>query len=157
MAERTQCTSKGFPITAPYSGATTLFRVYLGKKYLIWKGKSLLQAVDFIGSGIRSNLTKELPPEHYLYHVVNHVKKTRVLSGRVEILANDYEKPIGGIDGFRLLKDEQIALDEADGDELCLNNNEQSYIPLNTQYISEKEKERFLNWYAKTRKDGTDK
>lgn len=108
-----------------------------------------MQSIDFIGMGIRSNQSKEVPIEHYLYHVVNHIKRTRVLSGIVEILGNDYEKPISGIDGFRLLKDEQIALDEADGDVLCLNNNVQAYIPINTAYISEKEKNRFLNWYQK--------
>lgn len=157
MAERTQCTSKGFPIVAPYSGATTLFKVYFGKKYLIWKGKSLTQSIDLIGSSIRSGITKELKEDNFLYHVVNHIKKTRTLSGYVEILGNDYEKDGKIVDGFRLLKDEQIALDEADGDPLCLNNNEQSYIPINTAYISEKMKNRFLNWYEKRIEDGTNK
>ncbi len=157
MAQKTECTSKGFPIVAPYVGSTALFKVYFGKKYLIWKGKSLIQSIDLLGSGIRSGIVKGVPEDHYLYHVITHIKKTRVLTGRVEILGDDYQKDVSSIDGFRLLKDEQFALDMADGDDLCLNNNEQAYIPVNTAYISEKEKQRFLNWYEKRLENGTDK
>lgn len=157
MATKTECTSKGFPIVAPYIGSTTLFKVYFGKKYLIWKGKSLIQSIDLLGSGIRSGIVKDIPKEHYLYHVVSHIKKARVLSGRVEILGNDYEKDSSSIDGFRLLKDEQFALDIADDDVLCLNNNIQAYIPVNTAYISEKDKQRFLKWYEKRIENETDK
>ncbi len=149
MAEKTQCTSKGFPIVAPYIGTTTLFRVNFGKKYLIWKGKSLIQSIDYLGSSIKSSLTKDLQREHYLFHVVSYIKKTRTLTASVEILGNDYEKGDGSINGLQLLKDEQLALDSADGDELCLNNNEQAYVPVNTAYISEKDKNKFLNWYEK--------
>lgn len=157
MATKTQCTSKGFPIVAPYSGATTLFKVFFGKKYLIWKGKSLIQSIDLLGNGIRNGIVNGVSDDHYLYHVVSHIKKTRVLSGRVEILGDDYQKDISSINGFQLLKDEQNALDMADGDELCLNNNVQAYIPLNTAYITEKMKQQFLVWYEKRINDATDK
>jgi hypothetical protein len=149
MAVKTSCTSKGFPIVSPYDGRTSLFRVYFGKSYLIWKGKSLIQSINLLGSGIRTATTKEISDDHYLYHVVSHIKKTRTISGRVEILANDYEKDNNSIDGFRLLKDEQIELDNSNLDHLCLNNNVQSYVPVNVAYISEKDKTKFLNWYEK--------
>jgi hypothetical protein len=35
---------------------------------------------------------------------------------------------------------------------MCLNNNEQAYVPENNSYINTKDKEMFLRFYEKTRK-----
>lgn len=151
MATKTQSVSKGFPIVAPYIGDCCLFKVYFGKKYLIWKGKSLLQSIDTLGNGIKAGVAKGIEDTHYLYYVCEHIKKTRCLRGTVEIISSNflYKKSNGSIaiNGFNLLKSEQIELDKAKEDELCLNNNEQAYVPNNTAYITDTQKNKFLNWY----------
>lgn len=144
-------THKGFALQVPPNEPSTasVYKVYFGKKYFIWKGKALWQSCDLLGKSISAALSKYEGVEetNYLYHVINHIKKTRCLFGKVEIIANDFVNEFGEVDGLACLKEEQRCLDAATGDYLCLNNNEQAYIPANATWIKEDEKIKFLKWY----------
>lgn len=118
-----------------------------------------MQSCDLIAKSISANLSKmnkglKIEETNYLYHVMKHIKATRCQSAYVDedSLINDFTDDMGAIDTLAILKKEQNMLDFADGDELCLNNNEQAYVPVNTAWISEETKEQFLKWYAKRKR-----
>lgn len=136
-----------FPIEVPthqYMSVPSVFKVYFGSKYLIWKGKSLLKSCQLIAEGIERyiRLSKNDDTD-YLYYVVGHIKRTRCIKATVEVIANDFQK-VGSeaIDGLKMLKLEQSLLDKADTDELCLNNNADAYVPgwINKAHVDKFEK-----------------
>lgn len=150
----------GYSIIVPTDknkSVPTVFKVWFGKKYFIWKGKALLQSCELLAKSISANLSRINKGEHmkdhdYLYHVMKHIRTTRCLSASVEIVFNDYLDEFDQIDGLKVLKNEQQLLDESTGDPLCLNNNVQAYVPLNTIWIKEDVKQQFLNWYPRRKK-----
>lgn len=150
----------GFSLIVPthrFKSVPTVYKVYFGKKYLIWKGKSLLQSCEILSKSISAGLSKvrkeiPIPDTDYLYHVLKHIVATRCASGRVEVEANDFVDEFDVIDGLRVLKAEQKLLDEADGDLLCLNNNEQAYVPINNTWLTNATKNKFFKWYKERRK-----
>ena len=158
MNEEAVRITKGFPIEIPIGkvqSAASVFKVYFGKKYFIWKGKALYQSAEIISKSIVARLRNGNFNEiDFMYHVVNHIKKNGITKGfcKAESVFNDYERDNGTINGYQMLIDEQKMLDEARKDGYCLNNNAQSYVPENTAYISNKDKQRFLVKYEKTHK-----
>jgi hypothetical protein len=118
--------------TNTYDSVTTLYKVWFGKKYFIWKSKSLLQGCEMLAVMIdRWRRKGNIPDTDYLYYVVNHIKNARVLQATVEVVANEFNRKGSEsiIDGFKLLKAEQELLNKAKNDYLCLNNNEIAYTP----------------------------
>jgi hypothetical protein len=83
----------------------------------------------------------------YLYHVCNHIKRTRCIKATVEVIDNTFTRTIKesiSINGYALLLAEQKLLDKAKNDPMCLNNNEIAYVP-NWITVPHKEKfEKFL-------------
>lgn len=149
--------TKGFPIEYPMtdSGSPSVFKVYFGKSYLIWKGKSLSQSCDLIAKSIAAKMRQTVPvvESDWMYHVYSHIKRTRCLHGRVEVVDNDFLKAsTGGIDAMSMLKMEQRLLDQSKKDPLCLNNNVQAYVPESNSYISDAIKAKFLTWYETRKK-----
>lgn len=136
-----------WPIEVPthqYESVPTLFKVHFGKKYLIWKGKSLLQSCQFLAEGIERyiRLLKNDDTD-YLYHVCNHIKRTRCISATVEVIDNSFMRNIRGaesVNGYAMLVAEQKMLDRASKDPDCLNNNEAAYVP---QWITALHLEKF--------------
>ena len=153
----------GFSIIVPtdkYGAVPTVYKVYFGKtnpKYLIWKGKSLLQSCEILAKSISAGISKinrgiPIPETDYLYHVLKYIKSQRCTSATVDVEASDFIDEFGDVDGLKVLKFEQRLLDEADGDPLCLNNNEQSYVPVNNVWITQATRDQFLRWYQNRRK-----
>ncbi len=151
----------GFEIVIPageHLGATAVYKFRLGtQRYFIWKGKSLLQSCELLCKSISAGISKmnrgfKIEEEDYLYHVLKYIKSSRCKVGTVEIIADDFLDDEGKIDGLAVLKEEQRLLDEADGDIYCLNNNEQSYVPVNNLWITEPMKNKFFKWYKTRRK-----
>ncbi|HQV53980.1 MAG TPA: hypothetical protein PLX17_00615, partial [Chitinophagaceae bacterium] len=143
--------------THQHKAVPTVYKVIFGKKYLIWKGKSLLQSCEILAKSISAGISKinrgiPIPETDYLYHVLKHIKSTRTASAHVIVEADDFMDEFEVIDGLKVLKFEQRLLDEADGDPLCLNNNEQAYVPVNNIWISQATKNQFLRWYQNRRK-----
>ena len=151
-------TSKGFTIQYPDntgSGNPTLFKVFFGRKYFIWKGKSFFQALELLSKSIEATITKgNLNESNFMYHVVNHILKNRIMFGvcKEQDLYSDFSTPTKEVNGFKLLVAEQEMIDEAINSNLCLNNNRQAYVPDNTAYINAADKQRFLRWYEKNHK-----
>lgn len=133
--------------THQYESLPTVFKVYFGKKYMIWKGKSLLQSCQYLAESIEryTRLKKDIDTD-YLYHVCNHIKKTRCIMATVEVIDNAFVRNIKGaesVNGYALLVAEQKLLDKAKNDELCLNNNAEAYVPA---WISAAHKEKFTEY-----------
>lgn len=144
--------TKKYPIEVPtqtYGSVATIFRINFGKHYLIWKGKYLLQACQFVAENIERYIRlQKNNPEDQLHHVAAHVKKTRCLSATVKVLENEFTKgDAGTVDAYKLLMAEQKLLDDAIGDPLCLNNNSQAYI---SNWMPEHDKSKFLVYYEST-------
>ncbi len=144
--------TKKWPIEVPthdYNSVASIFKVKFGTRYLLWKGKSLLQACQYIAENIERYIrNKKNDPADQLYHVINHIKRTRCIGATVEVLQNDFtNSDTTTIDAYKLLMAEQEWLDLAIGDPLCLNNNDQAYVP---NWMPERDKQRFLEHYSKT-------
>ena len=90
-----------------------------------------------------------------MYHLVQHIKKNGITKGfcKIEDVFTDYVREESGtVKGYQMLIDEQGMIDKAIADSLCLNNNVQAYVPENTSYITNADKEKFLRWYEKNHK-----
>lgn len=145
--------TKKFHIEVPthnYMSVPTVFNVWFGKYYLIWKGKSLLQSCEFLAEGIERYIRLGKKDEtDYLYHICNHIKRTRCIKATVEVIDNTFKKEDSdGINGFKMLKLEQELLDKAK-DGYCLNNNAQAYVP---QWVNKAHVERFTKYLAAKKK-----
>ena len=129
--------------THKYASVPSVFKVWFGKHYLVWKGKHLYQSCEFLAEGIERYIRlKKNDDTDYLYHVCNHIKRTRCMKGSVEVIDNDFVKEDSeAIDGVRILKVEQELLDSAT-DGFCLNNNSQAYIP---QWVGATATQKFLS------------
>lgn len=132
--------------THTYDSDPSIFKVWFGKHYLIWKGKSLLQSCQFLAENIERyiRLQKNIDTD-YLYHVCNHVKRTRCMQATVEVLGQDFIRrgTEEAIDGFKMLKMEQDLLNKAKNDTLCLNNNLIAYV---SGWITKKDQEKFSEY-----------
>lgn len=145
-------TTKKFHIDVPtnqYLSPPAVYKVYFGKHYLIWKGKSLLQSCGYLAESIERYIRlKKNDETDYLYHVCNHIKRTRCIKASVEVIQTEFKKEDSeSINGFRMLKLEQELLDKAK-DDLCLNNNAEAYIP---KWVKQAHVERFMK-YLKEKK-----
>ena len=123
------------------------------KKYLIWKGKSLLQSCQFLAEGIERFIRLQKTDDtDYLYHVCTHIKKTRCITASVEVIDNTFIRAKNGgesINGYAMLVLEQRLLDKAKNDIMCLNNNLEAYVP---NWISVAHKQKFEELLKKKKK-----
>ena len=139
--------TKKFHIEVPthtYQSGPSIFKIYFGEHYLIWKGKSMLQACQMTAEGIERYIRLLKNDEtDYLYHVCNHIKRTRCIKATVEVLENEFMKGESTvINVYKMLMAEQKYLDKAKKDPMCLNNNAQAYI---SQWMPQKDVDRFLS------------
>jgi hypothetical protein len=159
-SEPTDTKQLGYSLIVPTHkepSVESVYKVYFGSKYFIWKGKSLLQSCEILAKSISAGLSKinrgfKVEESDYLYHVLKHIKSTRCTHGNVVVEANEFRDEFEAVDGLAVLKYEQRLLDEAEGDTLCLNNNVQAYIPVNNIWITQPMKNKFLKWYKERRK-----
>ncbi len=119
-----------WPIEAPthtYYSNYAVYKIWFGKNFLIWKGKSFLQSVQSIATLIERGLRLGIADDsHYLYHVVGYIKRARVTRGYVEIVdIADFDEK----DWIKFLKIEQELLTAHKNDPNCLNNNFNVYVP----------------------------
>lgn len=119
--------TKKYPIEVPtdqYFSTPCVYRIWFGKRYLIWKGKSLLQSVQAIAEVLERALRLGWDDDtHYFYHVWTYIKKGRITRGTLERLHDDFTD-----DPMAMLKLEQEYLDAAYDDPDCLNNNTIAYV-----------------------------
>lgn len=134
--------------THTYGSPAAVYKIWFGQKYLIWKGKSLLQSCQFIAEGIERYIRLQKKDESdYLFHVCRHIKATRCQMGKVEVIDSEFLKGSSTvINGYKMLVVEQDELDKCSEDPMCLNNNEQAYIP---SWVSDGDQNKFLTYYSK--------
>ena len=144
-----------WPIEVPvhtYGSGPAVFRIMFGTKYLVWKGKSMLQSCQLIAEQLERYLRLKKDEEtDQLYHVANHVRRTRCLKATVEVIANEFQGPNFDrpVDGYKMLKTEQEALERASKDPNCLNNNAWAYEP---KWITEVHKAKYHAWLKRRAK-----
>ena len=136
--------------TNTYESIPTLYKVWFGQKFLIWKGKYLLQSCESLAESIERYIRlQKNDQEDQMHHVCAHIKKARCIKATVEVISNEYQRTINGsesINGYALLADEQKLLDKHRNDAMCLNNNIQAYIP---KWITKAHETKFLEFYSK--------
>jgi len=145
--------TKKYPIELPsvsYYGAPSVYKVWFGKSYFIWKGKSLKQSAEQLSESIERylRLGKD-DPDSVLYVLGAFIRKTRCLRGKIEMVDSDMRKEGSSvaIDIYRMLRLEQDLLNEAMENKKCLNYNQQAYIPKWMENEAPGEVQKFLrNW-----------
>jgi hypothetical protein len=124
-----------WPIEVPthtYGSPAAVYKVWFGEKYLIWKGKSLMQSATILADSIERYIRlKKRDPKSWVCKVCAHIKKAKCTSARIEVIDCDFIVPgtKTQLDVYRMLMLEQALLNEAGNRQKCLNNNEQAYIP----------------------------
>ena len=139
--------TKKFHIEVPthtYLSGPAVYKIWFGKKYLIWKGKSMLQSCQYVAENIERYIRlKKDNREDQLFHVCAHIVKTRCIKAHVEVIDTEFTRrgSEAGIDAYKMLMAEQKLLNKADGDDMCLNNNEQAYI---SNWMPKKDVDKFF-------------
>lgn len=132
---KSQVVTKKYPIQLPevsYYGAPAVYKVWFGKSYFIWKGKSLKQSAEQLSESIERYLRLDKnDPESVLYVLAAHIRKTRCMRAKIEMVDSDLRKEgsVVAIDVYKMLRLEQDLLNEAMESHKCLNYNQQAYIP----------------------------
>lgn len=148
--------TKKFPIEVPtdtYVGSPAcVYKVFFGTKYLIWKGKRLLQSAEMLAAGIERYIRLgQNDPESWICHVCKHIVATRCMRAKIEVIDSDFvpDGSVSAIDVYRMLKLEQQLLNEATGDSKCLNNNTQAYV---SQWMEESRPDDVAKFYRNWQK-----
>lgn len=127
--------TKKYPIELPgalYYSPPAVYKVWFGKSYFIWKGKSLKQSAEQLAESIERYLRLDKnDPDSVLYVLCAYIKKTRCMRAKIEFVDSDLRKEGSSvaIDVYRMLRLEQDLLNEAMTNHKCLNYNQQAYIP----------------------------
>lgn len=115
-----------FNIKGDYTDQPAVFKMNFGKKFFIWKGKSLTHAVETTCKDIDRFLRKGIPPgnmlENVLHHIQNSTGKARILTCQVDVLVQTD-------DVAELLRVEKLTLEKFCGTNLCLNMTCDQHIP----------------------------
>lgn len=147
--------TKKYPIELPpaaYYGNPAVYKVWFGKSYFVWKGKSLKQSADQLSESIERYLRLDKnDPESVLYVLCAHIKKTRCMRAKIEMVDSDLRKDGSSvaIDVYRMLRLEQDLLNEAASNHKCLNYNQQAYIPNWMENDAPAEVQKFLRGWNK--------
>jgi len=128
-----------------------VYRLSVGTKYLIQKGKALFQSAQTIATLIeRGCRLKNIPESDPYYKLVSYIDRFRINKGYVTVLADSTSKS-----HFEILKFEQEQLIKAQKDKKnCLNNSFDAYVP---QWINEIEAQKFYQWKGLAQEDAARK
>lgn len=113
-----------------------IYKFWFGKKYYIGKSQKLHGTVDWVAAEVDRRLRLGVMPDHLLYNIVNHVRRTRVISFSIEILFQ-CDNP------EELLKEEFTILRKEKDCPECLNATFVPYIP---KWISESAVVNYEKW-----------
>ena len=153
--KKTGIVTKKYPIQLPevsYYGAPAVYKVWFGKSYFIWKGKSLKQSAEQLSESIERYLRLDKnDPESVLYVLCAHIRKTRCMRAKIEMVDSDLRRDGSAvaIDVYKMLRLEQDLLNEAMNSHRCLNYNQQAYIPNWMENEAPAEVQKFLRGWNK--------
>lgn len=136
-------TSK-FPIEVPtheYYTNLSVYKIWFGSRFFIWKGKSFAQSAESISVMIdRARRLHHNDQDNFLYHVVGYINKNRVTKATIEIVSiADFDDT----DWIKFLQTEQNLLTAYRNDPNCLNNNFVAYVP---KWMGESVAKDFKSW-----------
>ena len=136
--------TKKFPIQVPthkFYSNYAVYKIWFGKYFFIWKGKSMLQSVQSVAIMIERGLRNHPDDTNFLYHVIAYIKRARVTRAEVEIVEiADFDDK----DWMKYLKLEQELLTAHKNDQYCLNNNFVAYAP---EWMGADIKKEFEAWF----------
>ena len=134
-----------------YGSKPCICKIYFGKKYIIWKGKALYKSIQGLSDSIERYIRlQKADKKDYLYKVCAHIKKTRCIKARVEVIDSDFMNDGSTvIDSYRMLVLEQQLIDKGRKSDLCLNTNIMAYIPA---WIDDAIVRKFMQHYNRKRK-----
>ena len=117
-----------------------VYKIWFGKCFFIWKGKSMLQSVQTIATLLERAQRTGTDDTNFLHHVVGYVNRSRVTKGYVEIVKiADFDDK----DWLSYLQAEQNLLNAHKNDTECLNNNFVAYVP---DWMGKEVKTEFDKW-----------
>lgn len=122
-----------------YPSIGSIYKAWFGKKYLIWKGKSLHQSVEMIAKEIDNRMRLGLKPADAFTKVVEYIKRARVNLFEVEAVFQSDNPAELLIEEYRQLKASQ---DDPD----CLN---MQFYPAIPQWVPGTAKDEFQAYVAK--------
>lgn len=109
-------------IVGDYTGQPTIYKLTLGSKFLIWKGKSLRQSVDTLCRDIDRLIGRTVPDDHLLSKAIEYVTRHRIVMCKAEALFQTD-------DLAELINYERDALINSKENTDCLNVNLEPHIP----------------------------
>lgn len=98
-----------------------VYKIHLGSKYFIWKGKSLKGSIEQNFSDIQK-LIWSPKPDHIFMPMIKQIKAGRVLSAKVEVMITTDDPKV-------FLETERKLLAEGKADVACINLIFEPYIP----------------------------
>jgi hypothetical protein len=122
-----------------YENTSSVFKCWFGKKFFIWKGKSLLQAVNVISIELDQRIRLGLKPNDPFEKVVKHILKSRVTYFEVEAVVQTDNPAELLIAEYDLLKQNMANPD-------CLN---VEWFPIIPKWIQESAKDEFRAYVDK--------
>lgn len=127
--------------THKYYSNYAVYKIWFGKYFFIWKGKSMLQSAETIAVFIeRACRLSGNDSAHYLYHVVGYINRARVTKAYLEIVEiADFDDK----DWLKYLQIEHNLLTAHKNDPYCLNNNFSVYVP---DWMGAEVKQSFETW-----------
>jgi transcriptional regulator of met regulon len=110
-----------YNIIGDYNSLPTIYRINLGSKFYIWKGKSLRQSMETLSEDIDRLVRNGVAADHLLANVVLHVKRTRP-SCTIEVLLQTDNLA-------ELIEFERTTLINCKENKDFLNKNSEPYMP----------------------------
>lgn len=108
-----------------YGVKSCVYKMLFNDRYIIVKAKDHQLSVQVMQKALNQffrNSESQHNPENLYYHFFSYIKKHKEGKFVVEILVES-DNP------YQLLVSEQTELDKAKGDNRCLNNNVDAYVP----------------------------
>lgn len=97
-----------------YTYQPSVYKLFFGKKYYVWKGKSLQHSVETIAADLARFVARGCKDDHLLKKVVDHIIRSRVMFFRVEVILQTDNVA-------ELLETENLTLAKSKSDPDCLN------------------------------------
>lgn len=101
-------------ITPGYSQDPVVYRIDVGKRYFIWKGKNLDQSLTWLPDDLSNKILNGAKQNDLLYELVNYMRRFRAHELTVSVLLQTS-------DPNELIEFERLQLEQAEKDPNCLN------------------------------------
>lgn len=105
-----------------YRSGTCLIKIHFGKKYFLWKAKSLKQTAEQVCRDLSRKCRNGCPETDLFFKVVQYIRRGRIQSCTFEVVMYTEDHNL-------LIKKEAELLRAGFGTDLCLNLSPEPYMP----------------------------